>query len=266
MVGYGHAPARGPAWPVTASPSRSLSSDGQLCSGGEARDRDLFFLRRVVDFNQEHEAVQLGLREGIGALLFHRILGREDEERLVELHRLAEHRDAVLLHRFEHRRLGLGGRSVDLIGEDDVGEDRPASEFEPALAARRLLQDVRARDVHRHQVRRELDAMKVQAQTLGELGDEQRLGEPRHAHQQSVSPSREAHQQLINHRGLPDDRSSKLLANALKGLVQFSDRADIAGFEFLGAVNSHGRVAPLGPEPWRLCESLGGCVGRGAPL
>jgi hypothetical protein len=31
----------------------------------------------------------------------------------------------VLLHRLEQRRLRLGRRAVDLVGQDDVGEDRP---------------------------------------------------------------------------------------------------------------------------------------------
>jgi hypothetical protein len=33
----------------------------------------------------------------------------------------------MLLHRLEQRRLRLGRRAVDFVGEDDVGEDRPGA-------------------------------------------------------------------------------------------------------------------------------------------
>jgi hypothetical protein len=49
---------------------------------------------------------------------------------------LAVHRRGALLHRFEKRRLRLGGGTVDLVGEEEVGEQRPGAEAE--LAARRI--------------------------------------------------------------------------------------------------------------------------------
>ena len=42
--------------------------------------------------------------------------------------RLALHRDAMLLHCLEQRRLRLGRRAVDFVGENDVREDRPRRE------------------------------------------------------------------------------------------------------------------------------------------
>ena len=64
-------------------------------------------------------------------------------------------RDLALLHHFEQRRLGLGARTVDLVGEHDVGEDRPGVELEGAGL---LVVDRDAGDVARQQVGRELDA------------------------------------------------------------------------------------------------------------
>jgi limonene-1,2-epoxide hydrolase len=43
---------------------------------------------------------------------------------LVEVVALAADGDLVLLHRLEQGGLGLGRRAVDLVGEDDVREDR----------------------------------------------------------------------------------------------------------------------------------------------
>src|SRR2546426_6507561 len=48
-------------------------------------------------------------------------------------------------------------RSVDLVGEQDVSEDRPGDEDEFAAAVGALVDDARAGDVGRHQVDGELD-------------------------------------------------------------------------------------------------------------
>ena len=50
--------------------------------------------------------------------------------------------DLLLLHRLEQRRLGLGGRAVDLVGEQQPGEERAGPELE---LARALVEDERAR-------------------------------------------------------------------------------------------------------------------------
>ena len=48
--------------------------------------------------------------------------------------RAALDRDLPLLHRLEQRRLRLRGRPVDLVGEQQVREDRPGPELEVAAA------------------------------------------------------------------------------------------------------------------------------------
>jgi hypothetical protein len=56
----------------------------------------------------------------------------------------------VLLHRFEQRRLRLRRRAVDLVGEDDVGEDRPgANTIWRRPVGGVLVDDVGAGDVRR---------------------------------------------------------------------------------------------------------------------
>jgi hypothetical protein len=44
----------------------------------------------------------------------------------------------LLLHRLEQRRLRLGGRAVDLVAEDDVGEDRPLAQHERFVRMSRM--------------------------------------------------------------------------------------------------------------------------------
>src|SRR5260370_462795 len=51
--------------------------------GGGAQDLQLLLRARVPDVGHEHEAVELRLGQGVGALLLDGVLRREDEERLV---------------------------------------------------------------------------------------------------------------------------------------------------------------------------------------
>ena len=101
-----------------------LRGGHRLGAGRPVHDRDEVLLGRERDHDLEQEAVELGLGQGIGALHLERVLGREDEERRLEREALPGDRDLVLLHRLEQARLGLGRRAVDLVGEDEVGEDR----------------------------------------------------------------------------------------------------------------------------------------------
>ena len=64
-------------------------------------------------------------------------------------------RHAGLLHDLQKRGLGFGRGAVDLVGEDDRGEDRPLVEVPFAGF---LVVDRHARDVGRKKVRGELDA------------------------------------------------------------------------------------------------------------
>ena len=75
--------------------------------------------------------------------------------------RFAFQRHLVFLHGLQQRRLGLGRGAVDLIGQDDVGEDRALAQHEVVLLA---VEDVAAGDVAGQQVGRELDALELQPQ------------------------------------------------------------------------------------------------------
>ena len=148
----------------------------------------------------------------IGAFELDRVLRGQHEERPLELVGAAGGRDVVLLHRLEQRRLRLGRRAVDLVGQDDLREDRARDEPQAAQAVA-LVEDLGAGDVRRHQVRRELDALEGQVEDLGQRLDQQRLGQTRHAGDQAVPAGEERHQHLVDHLVLPDDDLAQLRQN-----------------------------------------------------
>jgi hypothetical protein len=89
-----------------------------------------------------------------------------------------------------------------------------------APVERFLLDDLCPRDVRRHQVRRELDAAERQVQRACQRADHQRLGQPRNAFQQAVSPAKQRDQQLLDHLLLAHNDLTQLLDNLLARLLQ----------------------------------------------
>ena len=94
-----------------------------------------------------------------------RVLRREHGEELRERVRLAADRHLALLHRLEKRALHLRRRAVDLVGEQQVGEDRTEARLEGLV---RRVVDHRAVEVRRQQVRRELDPLERRVHRVGE--------------------------------------------------------------------------------------------------
>ena len=126
----------------------------------------------------------------------------------------AGRRDVVLLHRFEQRGLRLRRRPVDLVGEDDVREDRPLDELQPPVPLL-FLEDLGAGDVGRHQVGRELNALEVEIEDVGERLDQQRLRQARHAGDQAVSAREQRDQHFFDDFVLADDDLAQLRENLL---------------------------------------------------
>ena len=159
---------------------------------------------RVPQLQLEEESIELGFGQWVRALLLDRVLRGHDEERPVELVGLGADGHRLLLHRLQQRRLGLGRRPIDLVGEDDLSEDRPTAELElpPAI---RLDHDRRAGDVGRHQIRRELDARERQVQRLGQRADQQSLAQAGHTLQQRVAAAEQARQHPVDDLLVADD-------------------------------------------------------------
>ena len=180
---------------------------------GRARDdADLFVLRQVGHHDVEHEPIELRLGQRVGAFQLDRVLRREDEERPLERIRPAGGGHVVLLHRLEQRRLRLGRCPVDLVGQDDLGEDRPRHEAKRPMP-RLFVEDLGAGDVGRHQVRRELDPLERQIEDLRDGLDQQRLGQSGHAGDQAMAAGEQRHQHLVDDFVLADDDLADLGEN-----------------------------------------------------
>ena len=116
-------------------------------------------------------------------------------------------RDLPLLHDLEQRRLHLGGRAVDLVGEQEVAEDRAELGVELVLVR---AEDPRADEVARHEVGRELDPRERAAEDGRGRLDRQGLGEAGHALDQEMAAGEKAHEQPLEHLFLPGDDAPDL--------------------------------------------------------
>ena len=161
----------------------------------------------IVDDQLEQEAVELRLGQRIDALLLDRVLRREDGEARAERVRLAAQRHAPFLHSLQQRRLRLGRGTVDLVGEQQLGEDRSLGQRE----ARRLeVEQVRPQYVARHQVGGELDAPEIEPDRAREGLREQRLGGARRAFEQHVAAGEQRDRHHARQIGLADHRLGDL--------------------------------------------------------
>ncbi len=190
--------------------------------------RLLFGGARIVDVQLEHEAVELRFGQRVGAFLLDRVLRGEHEERLRQRVRLAGRGHRVLLHRLEERRLRLRRGAVDLVGEHDVREDRALHEAEDAPAGGGvLLEQLRAGDVARHEVRRELDAREGEVEGLGQRAHEERLREAGHAHEQRVSAREERGDEVVDDGVLSDDAARDLRGEVRARAFQRVEQAEV---------------------------------------
>ena len=131
--------------------------------------------------------------------------------------RLAADRDLSLLHRLEQRALHLRRCTVDLVGEDEVREHRPERDLElPEL----LVEDARADDVGRNQVRRELDALELAADRLGERLHRHRLGEPGEALDEEVAAGKQRDDHPFEQGVLTHDHPLDLVEHLLERRIK----------------------------------------------
>ena len=197
-------------------------------AGGALDDGRELVAGRETDVQLEEEAIQLRLGQRVGAFELDRILRREHEERVRQRVADGAHGDRVLLHRFEQRRLRLGRRAVDLVGQDQVGEDRPGLELKGASrSVLRLQQDVGAQDVSWHQVGRELDAAVLQLQRSRNGAHEQCLAQPRQPFQQHVAAGQQRDGDSAHHHLLADDDARHLAFERFRRLAQALERRGV---------------------------------------
>ena len=119
-------------------------------------DLDLVVEPWVAQGHGSQKAVELTLRQRIGAMVFEGIQRGNQEERLRQRIRRALHADLRLPHRFQKCGLGARRRPVQFISQDDVGEH--GTSHKPQRAASAVIHHA-AGDVGRQQVGRGLDPL-----------------------------------------------------------------------------------------------------------
>ena len=179
-------------------------------------DGQLLVVRRVSDHDLEHEPVDLRLGQRVGAFGLDRVLRRHHEERLGNGIGRVRDRHLALLHHLEQRGLHLRGRTVDLVGEQEVAEDRAELRVELPVAH---AVDARSDEVGRDEVGRELDARERPAEDARGRLDRQRLGETRNALDQEVALCEQADEHPLEHRVLPGDDAPDLEQRLLELLL-----------------------------------------------
>ena len=131
--------------------------------------------------------------------------------------RLAADRDLPLLHRLEQGALHLRGRAVDLVREDEVREHRAERDLE---LAELLVEDPRPDDVGGHEIGRELDALELAADRLGERLHRHRLGEPGHPLDEEVAACEQCDDHPLEQGVLADDDPLHLVEHLLERRVE----------------------------------------------
>ena len=180
------------------------------------------------DEDLEEEAVLLGFRQRIGSLLLDRVLRRQDEEGVRQRIALAADGHLALLHGFEQGGLRFRRRPVDLICEDDIGEDRPLEEAEFSLsAASALVDDLRAGDVGGHEVRGELDPVEIQPQAVSQRPDQEGLGEAGNALDDAVPAGEDSDEKLLNDIFLANDDLADFCPEFVKALLHAFDFSQV---------------------------------------
>ena len=176
----------------------------------------------IADLQLEHEAVHLRLGQRISAFLLDGILRGQHQERLLQLEGLVADGDLLFLHGFEQRALHLGGRAVDFVGQDEVGEDRA---FARGEAAGLRIVNLRADDVGGQHVRRELQAREFHAACTSASDLTARvLARPGHAFEQDVAVGQQADDQPLDQIILADDDFAEFVKQRMREGARFLDR------------------------------------------
>ena len=173
----------------------------------------LFVLRQVVNHDVEHEAVELRFGQRVGAFHFNRVLRGEHEKRFRQRVTDARGGDLMFLHGFEQRRLGFRRGAIDFVGQNHVGKNRAGHERHGPSAGG-LLENFRAGNVRRHEIGRELDALKSEVENLREGLDQKCFGQAGRAGDQTMAAGEERDQELFDDLFLADDDPGEFRLNA----------------------------------------------------
>src|SRR5436190_17242908 len=167
-----------------------------------ANDAVLLPRGRIAHEDLQHKTVDLSFGQWIGPVVLDWVLGGQNHEHRAERMGLASDRDLALLHGLEQRTLDLGGGSVDLVDEQEIGEDWPEVRGEAALAS---VVDKGADQVSRQQIRSALHAIETSIDRVGERLDRERLRQSGDAFDQEVAAAEQTHEESADEMFLPND-------------------------------------------------------------
>ena len=180
-----------------------------------------------------------------------RILRGENPEGLGKDDGLVADRHLAFLHRLQERALHLGGRAIDLVGEEYACDDRSRADVEGSA---RGTVDLGADQVGRKQVGGELDALEGKVESRRDRANGSGLGEAGHALDEDVSSRQERDDQplqkasLTNHRTL--DMFNESEESGVSGLLASfrSPLNHLGGFQPMNLPRRHrGRRNPDTP-------------------
>ncbi len=114
-------------------------------------------------------------------------------------------RHLALLHRLQKRRLGAGARPVDLVGHEELGENRATHEAEMPPPIRPFLEHFAAQDVGGHEIGGELHPPCLEPQHPPQRLDQAGLAEPGQADEKHVPPREQGGEHLVDHPRLAVD-------------------------------------------------------------
>ncbi len=184
------------------------------------QDAGLVLAGRIVDDELEHEAIQLGLGQIVGAFRFDRVLRGHDQERPLDAVAGPLDRHAVFLHDFQEGGVRLGRRAVDLVGQQQLRENGAGDEAE---LLRLHVEDRGPGNVRRHQVGRELDAAEAAPQHAAQRPHEERLAQPGHAFDQHVAVGEQRHQRAQHEFRLADEDLVDFGGDALEEIAGWGE-------------------------------------------
>ena len=156
-----------------------------------------------------------------------------------------------------------GRGAVDLVGHQQLREDRAGDEAEAALAAGAFLQHFGAENVGRHQVGRELDAPGVETEHDAHGLDQLGLGEAGHADQQRVAAGEHGDQRALDHDFLAEDhRADRGLGCAHMGGGRFRRAHDhvFELFQIFAACYRHDFLVLSSTAFGPLCRRIDRCL------
>ena len=166
-------------------------------------DDCFFFLQtRIVDDHLQHETVHLSLRQRVCALLLNGVLRSQYEERLRKFISIGGDGHLTLLHGFEQCTLHLGWSTVDLICQNEVGEDRTFLCLELTIFLR---VNHGTDDIGRQQVGCELDARELRINQRCQGFDGFCLCQTWHTFEQHVPIRKKSQKEGLHQMFLTDD-------------------------------------------------------------